>query len=343
MCAQRRRRMPSQKEPIGKTKSEILLFIANNQNCMLTDIRTFLRDNLNIRNQKGIRDHVSELLSEKLIQKVAQGKGMGDKYYIENTFSAFRNCFNYLHTNNFSDGFLETGFVKDALLSNDFFFFGLVNLIKELFYDMIFTFSNEQKFSEIVKEACKEGASKDQIDNMKKQVDKFKESNYEEFVLGIKNKTPEELIIFAQEMFQFPIKEILVSIVNEMFTQNQKEEIINILSTSPSAMDYFLNLRTENKLMFLTVILRFFIGIVFVDPSKVDIVNSFNNLEKESNHAQALSLMKEIVSTKNIVNNNPILTTLKAHFILDAVNGKTIKNEYSTKTLSKILIPEVKL
>jgi hypothetical protein len=41
-------------------------------------------------------------------------------------------------------------------------------------------------------------------------------------------------------------------------------------------MDYFLNLKTENKLMFSISLIRFFFGIAYVDPSKADIIAAFN-------------------------------------------------------------------
>ena len=340
MPAKRKRRRPSQKEPVGKTKSQILVYIANKGNCSMTDIRGYSRDSLNIRNQKVVRGHVAVLESEKILKKDVQVKGLADQYNIEHTFSAFRNCFNYLNKSNFSVDFLKTRFAKDVLSSDDFFFFGIVNIVKELFIEMLTVMSDESKFNGLLLEASKEGMNK-QIDMMKEQRAKFIERNIPELVSGIKNKTAEELIAFAQEMFS-PIKQILIGLINEMLSQDQKEEIINIISTSSSAMDYFLNLKTENRMMFLAVLMRFFIGIVFVDPSKVDIVNSFNNLTNEPDKGEALSLINELVSTKNIVNQNPILTTLKAHFIIDAISGKIIENEYSTKALTSILIPVVK-
>ena len=337
MPANRKRRMPNQKEPIGKTKSLILVYVANNPNCTMTDIRGYSRDDLNIRNPKGIRGHVSALVSDNLIQKKAVGKGLSDQYYIESTFTVFRNCFNYLHANGFSVDFLQTEFSKSLLSDDEFFLFGLVNIVKETVSDLLSLMKDENRFNDLLLEASKEGMNK-QIEMMKEQRVKLLEQNMSEFVLGLASNTAEELLLKAQDIFPIPIKPVLGGIISEIFSQMQKEEIINILSTSPSAMDYFLNLKTENKMMFLTALMRFFIGILFVDPSKAVIVNSFN---KEPNKMQSLSLITQLFSTKNIVNQNPILTTLKAHFIIDAVSGKIIENEYSTKALTHILIPEV--
>ena len=62
--AVRKRRRPSQKEPIGITKSEIIVYIANNENSTITDIRRYLRIERNIRNIKVVRKHLFDLVKE---------------------------------------------------------------------------------------------------------------------------------------------------------------------------------------------------------------------------------------------------------------------------------------
>jgi len=340
MPAKRKRRNPSQREPIGKTKSQILLYIVNNQNCTMTDIRRYSKDNLNIRNKKGILKHVSELLSAKLIKKVKNMKGVSDQYYIGGTFSEFGNCFNYLHENSFSVEFLKTDFAHNVLLNDNFFFYGLVNAARKLFIEFLDVMSDENKFNEILLEDPK-GVTNEGIALMKEQRAKMLRSDILEFVSRIRDKSVEELVEYGSEVVK-STKQVLMELTNKMFSQEQKEEIINILSTSPSAMDFFLNLNTENRMVFLAYIMHFFIGIIFVDSSKVEIINYFNNLAKEPDMDQFLSLITDIFSSKNVTNQNPILTILKAHFLIDAFNGKIIENKYSTKALKSILIPEVK-
>jgi len=95
--AVRKRRRPSQKEPIGSTKSEIVVYIANNENSMITDIRRYLRNEKNIRNIKVVRKHLSDLVKEGIIN-IQKGlkERVGDVYYIEKSFSKFKDVFNYL-------------------------------------------------------------------------------------------------------------------------------------------------------------------------------------------------------------------------------------------------------
>lgn len=77
--AVRKRRRPSQKEPVGSTKSEIIVYIANNENSTITDIRRYLRNEKNIRNIKVVRKHLSDLVKEGIINiKKAERKGFGD-------------------------------------------------------------------------------------------------------------------------------------------------------------------------------------------------------------------------------------------------------------------------
>ena len=340
--AKRRRRNQSQKEPIGRTKSEILLFIADKPNVSLTDIRSYLRTEMNIRNPKVVRSHVSGLLQLNLIQRVKTEKGFRDKHFIDESFSSFRSAFNYLRENYEPKYLLKTNYFQKLKLSDDFFLLGIVNIIKILFVDSVDILSDDVRFEKLMQEAKKEGDSKEYIEKMTQHKEKYSKKMLIEYLPLLKDKSPEELISYAEEGFGKNIKIYLGDLLKQFILEDQKEEIINIISTSPSAMDYFLNMRTENKMMFFSVLLGFFVRTLFIDPSKVDILKSFNSLTDKSETTQVLGAINELVSTKNIVNQNPILTTLKAHFIQDAVSGKIIENEYALKVLTDILIPKVK-
>lgn len=336
MPARRRKRKPSQKEPVGKTKSELLLYVVDNPKASLTDIRGFLRNDMNIRNVKVVRKHLSDLSRNNLIQRLKANRGLSDQYFIEESFSSFHSAFDYLRENYEPIGLLKTKYFQKVKSEDDFFLYGIVNILKILFVDVMDILSDDKRYEELLHEAEKEESLKESIQMFIKQREKFLKQNEIEVVSSLKNKKPEE-------MFGANIKIILNGLLNQLILEDQKEEIINIISTSPSAMDYFLNLRTENMMMFFSVLIRFFLGALFIDPSKVDSLISFNNIKQEEIDTKDVSnLLNTLANMKDIVNDNPILTTLKAHFILDAVNGKVIENEYSTKTLSNILIPKVK-
>ncbi len=97
------------------------------------------------------------------------------------------------------------------------------------------------------------------------------------------------------------------------------------------------------KIKFFANLLGFFIGIFKVDLTKKIAVQNFNLITKNKGNIQTIiEDFIQIISTKNIVNDNPLLTTLKAYFIIDALNGKIIENEYSKKVLNDILMPKVK-
>ena len=59
----RKRRKTSQREPIGDTKSSIIVHISEKEKATITDIREHLRSEKNIRNIKVIRKHLSDLVS----------------------------------------------------------------------------------------------------------------------------------------------------------------------------------------------------------------------------------------------------------------------------------------
>ena len=338
--AGRKKRNSSQREPIGKTKSQILLFIADREKCDYTEIREYLRSSLNVRNQKGIRGHLSGLFTENLIKKESQGKGMSDAYFVESNFSTFRRDFNFLNENDFSLDFLKTKYAKDMIVSDDFFFYGLVNILKLIGIDLFDLMNDEKKFNELLNECKKETIDTNQIEIMQEQREKISDSNVQELISVLRTKSPEELLDFIGNEFKLAKYPMLIA--NQLFPVDTRKEIMNIISSSRSALDYFLNLKIENKLAFFIVLFRFFISIFFVDPSKAALLQSFNQLREQNFTNEVIKLIPNILDMQNVLNDNPILTTLKAYFIIDSVNAKIVENEYSTETLSKILIPEVK-
>ena len=343
--ATRKRRMPSQREPVGNTKSEIVVYISNGDRATITDIRAYLRNEKNIRNIKVLRKHLSDLVSEQVISiKKAERRGLSDTYYIEKTFSSFKSIFNYLN-DFYKPIFLRSKYAKELVFSYDFLIYGIANIGIEVFKDLI-QLRDEKKFNELIEKAKRNGEdiSGKEIRNINERLkSQFASYDFQDIENVLSNARPEDLISLIGDFNEgqhIDLKPILSMIINSIFPDKQRDEMVHIISTSPMAMDYFLNLRSADRTYLFVTILRFYLGSLFVDSEKASLVNSFNQ-DKSAFERNPMSFITGILNFKNVLNDNPLLTILRSYFIVDSFNGNVAENEYSNSVLKEILLPKV--
>lgn len=343
--AMRKRRRPSQREPAGNTKSEILLYLANNGDVTVTiaDIRRYLRNEKNIRNIKVIRKHLSDLVTDNLISiKKAERRGLSDIYYLEKSFSSFKTSFNFI--NDFHKPlFLGTKYTKDVILSDNFLAYGIINIGKEIFSELL-KLKDENYFNAIVEKAKRNAEdvsskeTKEMITELKKNL---KEEDLNEFQNILSDARPEDIFnLFGDQIegqaFNISIKLLLDAI----FPEKQGKEIIEIISTSPSANDYFLNLKSVDRLYLFVIIIRFYLGSIAWDTSKISLLKEMSK-EKSVMPDNLTPYVAKLLSIQNVSNDNPLLTILRSYFLVDSFNGNIVNNEYSNSVLKEILLPKV--
>jgi len=340
----RKRRRPSQKEPIGNTKSEIIVYIANNENSTITDIRKYLRNEKNIRNIKVVRKHLSDLVKEGIINiKKAEKRGFSDVYYIEKSFSKFRDVFNYLRDFH-RPLFLRSRYAVDMINSEEFLVYGFVNIVKELFIELL-KLSDENYFNAMIEKAKRNGEdvsakeTKEMIEDFKNELKGY---NIEDLQNFLPNSKPEDLVMFVSESIPNltdPMP-IMKKFIGSIFPDNQRNEMLGIISTSPSAMDYFLNLKSADRLYLSVIISRFYLQTLFLDKNKIAIINEINENRSEL-EKNPMEYIEKLMNMNKLSNDNPLLTILRSYFLVDSFNANVVENEYSHRILTKILLPQV--
>ena len=343
--ATRKRRIPSQREPVGGTKSDIIVYISNNDLATITDIRGFLRTERNIRNIKVIRKHLSDLVTDGIISiKKAEKRGLSDVYYIERSFSSFKTVFNFLNEF-YKPLFLRSKYAKELIFSDDFLIYGVANIGIEVFKDLI-QLRDENKFNELIEKAKRNGEDasskeiKESIESLKNHLNSNDIQDFENYLLNTK---AENLISFMDNYFKdttLDSKSILNLLIKSIFPEKQRNEMLQIISTSPMAMDYFLNLRSVDRTYLFVTILRFYLQTVFIDRDKISLIIKFNENQSELRN-NPLSFIYGLLSIQNVLNDNPLLTILRSYFIVDSFNGNVVDNEYSNSVLKEILLPKV--
>lgn len=343
--ATRKRRMPSQREPVGNTKSEIVVYISNGDGVTITDIKAYLRNEKNIRNIKVLRKHLSDLVTDSIISiKKAERRGLSDTYYIERSFSSFKTTFNFLN-DFYKPIFLRSKYAKELIFSDDFLIYGILNIFIEVFKDLI-QLRDEKKFEELIEKARRNGEDvsgkeiKESIERLKNQLNSNDIQDFENYLLNTK---VENLISFMDNYVKnttLDSKSILNLLIKSIFPEKHRNEMLQIISTSPMAMDYFLNLKSVDRMYLFVIVMVFYLRTLFVDQDKISLINKFNENQSEL-RSNPLSLISSLLSIQNVLNDNPLLTILRSYFIVDSFNGNVIDNEYSNSVLKEILLPKV--
>ena len=270
--------------------------------------------------------------------------GLSDVYYIERSFSSFKTVFNFLNEF-YKPLFLRSKYAKELIFSDDFLIYSVANIGIEVFKDLM-QLRDENKFNEMIEKAKRNGEDVSSKD-IKEMIEKMKDQLSSYNVLDIKdylsNTRPEDLISTIGDFVKdqhIDIKAILSKMINSIFPEEQRNEMLQIISTSPMAMDYFLNLRSVDRTYLFVTILRFYLQTVFIDRDKISLIIKFNENQSELRN-NPLSFIFGLLSIQNVLNDNPLLTILRSYFIVDSFDGNVVDNEYSNSVLKEILLPKV--
>ena len=99
------------KEPSGRTKAAILLFLARHGESTFTDVREYLLEKYNIRSAKDIRIHLVDLSDDNklgLIIKTPNGNGNACSYKVREGFNDLKRLFNYLQAQGAGPELMQT-------------------------------------------------------------------------------------------------------------------------------------------------------------------------------------------------------------------------------------------
>ncbi len=119
-----RSRARGDKEPTGRTKAAILLFLAENGECTFTQVREHMLERHNIRSQKDIRIHLNDLSDDGklgLVVKKSNGNGNACVYRVRDSFGDMKRLYNYLKAQGAGRELMRTRRFTEFTSSCDFF------------------------------------------------------------------------------------------------------------------------------------------------------------------------------------------------------------------------------
>ncbi len=118
-----RTRARGDREPKGRTKSAILLFLADNGESTFTEVRVHLQELYNIKSTKDVKIHLADLSADDglaLIEKVSHGSGNANSYRIRGGFNGLKRLHDYLDMHGRVPAFMRTKYFLEYVDSMDF-------------------------------------------------------------------------------------------------------------------------------------------------------------------------------------------------------------------------------
>lgn len=135
------------REPAGRTKAAILLYLADHGESTFTGVREYLLEQHNIRSQKDIRGHLNDLADPDrlgLISKKSGGNGNACSYKIREGFDTLKKLYNYLKAQGLESHLMHTRHFQDYTASCDFFVRVKTSLICDVMADLARRIATEE-------------------------------------------------------------------------------------------------------------------------------------------------------------------------------------------------------
>jgi hypothetical protein len=260
-----RARIRGEKEPTGKTKSTILLFLADKGESTFTEIRNYLKDACNIRSSKDVRLHLEDLASDEklaLVDKISHGNGNANSYRIRRGFNSLKRLHNYLNKHGSVPELMNTRYFMEYTVSTDFMTKVRTNINRNMTLSLYEYIIDDEKYSGL-KRLLEYIDYEDRL-ALFSWMDRIREGDRNEahsssFLLtldtmrsGDIDRLGDMFIDLSRMMGMMETKEIADHFRMLMFELDlpspQREALFTILKYSPGAFDYMLNSTSSNPL-----------------------------------------------------------------------------------------------
>jgi DNA-binding HxlR family transcriptional regulator/uncharacterized protein (DUF1778 family) len=326
-------RKASQKMPWGKTRAIILAYIIANPSTTFTNIKKYLVDTYNVRNNKLIRDALEKLVDEGLITRTDYNRGYKTYYSIKEGFQPLKDVFNYFNDNDYEKSIIQTAYFKDYITSDDFRLKFIVNVFRETM----------SKFDRIIHNDKDYERLKDRLDvapeneKLVKVLEKTKNNDnsewvktYHKIIDDLQSSIDEYLHIIERRFREKdPDRDPLQFITYlgyEVIPTAERDRIFIHLTTSPSAIDFAFNPKYYDKLIVWDLLAAYTGSTILTEPRRFkETMEADWEKDKDSTvFIKILDFMYEDIDLYAILDKAPITAILEAMMITDLIKGNII-------------------
>jgi|GEM_PF-5851571 len=346
-------------KPIGFTKAEILLCIAEKGEADTIDLKWRLKDRLNFKSKKNLRTHLLDLVNDGLIsKKIIEAKktgapqGIPDIYFAQNNFHTFSRLFNYFR--DLDDfymiaSFMKSPYFRNYIISEEFQQKLTCHLIREIILELpnnvrssdnlLKGDKNWDRAINILKNYKEVESGYATINNFQKALKKSNLAKSDGFQTAfdigftlLKNCDIDKFAYFLLN-YDDKVADFVRKLSNIIILEKEKLDIFVMLKSSPSAVNSILNPRldetdTNNPKMtglktinIVGIWCKFILDSINKDPNKMKKLNEiFINKNIEGSASdEVYALIKDF---SNVSNNSPFYLIISSSFVYDFCNKR---------------------
>lgn len=328
------------KEPSGRTKAAILLFLARHGESTFTDVREYLLEKYNIRSAKDIRIHLVDLSDDNklgLIIKKPNGNGNACSYKVREGFNDLKRLFNYLKAHGAGPELMQTKIFIEFTSSRNFFKQVQRNVMNNVLTDFCRCLDRDEYIA-LLKDSMEHipPEHKEVLTIWIERVGKQDKSDplSRSFIGLIETfgyPDGEQLAVDqVQRMIRKGITEVgqdsLESLLSTIrIPDKYREQVTTVMRLSPSAFDCVMNLNLSNPLFPRNPYMAYAISLL---------------LSKDEDDISPTVTVKECCEyTRNMpraFQEPPILVIARSYFVTDLVTGHLVIKEVPEETLRLI-------
>jgi hypothetical protein len=287
-----------------------------------------------------VKDHIQTLVKEGLLAVHDNGPGLDKSYYLKDEFESLKQLYNYLKDNNSSDNFLKSNYYLKHLDDESFQHKLFIGLLKDSIIKIIELLqSKEMKdklaqseivfLTEFLNSELEKGQSMSSI------VGRLKRHSVEELdtiTIETYQRFKENLLENGKHEIS-PIKLMLVIFSQNLIPEKEKPYIIEILKTSPSAVEFALNLEHANTILVFSILFGHW------KTQFYSLKNSIKQLEMRIQNNGTIDQDEKLLKDKNESSNNeiPISVIIKPLFMYDLINAKILNQDLPAQLIEYAL------
>ena len=328
------------REPAGRTKAAILLYLAESGGRTFTEIREHMLEHYNIRSQKDIRIHLNDLSDEVrlgLVIKQSNGNGNACSYRIREGFGSLKKLYNYLKDHDTGAELMRTHHFREYTASCDFFRNVKTHLLSDVLIDLYRCMATIEgraailktmdhvrpEHKEILAAWMARVGNRDMADplsgNFVRMIDTLcspeAETAGEAYAQAVMDRgrhviSPEDFGILASDI---------------IIPDEYRERITAIMRLSPGAFDSMANLNCGNPLFLRNPFLAYVISLLLAQGETLSLPSL--SLAQCSEAAAGIP---------RLALHPPVFTIARSYFITDMVDGRLAVNEVPAETLRLI-------
>lgn len=341
-----RSRQRGEREPTGRTKLAILLYLADHGECTFTQIRSHLQEQYNIKSTKDVKIHLNDLASDDrlaLIAKVSHGNGNANSYHIREGFNSMKKLHNYLDGQDAVPALMKTCYFRDYTASVDFETKVRANIVRNSMlelYDGILDFHGFEKIKSALSNIdqadraamiawmdCIRAGDREDIlsGSFLAMVDVMKEGDIDR--LG--NIFTDIVRLMRAEKTDDMRREFFALMSELSYPEGQRELVYAARRFSPGTLGYLLNSSKNNRMFPPNIFLAYVFSLILQMPGENYVPDSLPqiNIGRYRRYAATVPQISSV---------SPIVLVSRSLFIADMIQGRLVVDEVPEETLRLI-------